>query len=204
MAASTPYIGPVNARSAPAAASRRPRKKRTKKRAGSFPLSGPPPPIGHPIRHPMRHPLRRRGLTAGLRPVRPSDSAGPGCPPCCPAMPPRCRGTLPLGQETGKFPIEIVFAHSRRSCFQRFQRVSPAQCKKRRKKDRSVHFKKPSDFKDLGCLILNTHSKIGGVPASAAARSATRARRSGSSSASNQGLRATQPRVRQLGCGVGR
>ena len=87
-ASRTPYIGPVNARSAPAAASRRPRKKRTKKRAGTFPLSGPPPPIGHPIRHPMRHPvrrpLRRRGLTAGPRPVRPSASAGP----CCPAMPP--------------------------------------------------------------------------------------------------------------------
>ncbi len=78
----------VNARSAPAAASRRPQKKRTKKQAGTFPLSGPPPPIGHPIRHPMRRPvrrpLRRRGLTAGPRPVRPSASAGP----CCPEMPP--------------------------------------------------------------------------------------------------------------------
>ena len=91
-AVSAPYIGSVNARSAPAAASRRPRKKRTKKQAGTVPLSGPPPPIGHPIRHPMRrparrpvrHPLRRQGLTAGPRPVRPSASAGP----CCPAMPP--------------------------------------------------------------------------------------------------------------------
>ena len=54
-----PYIGPVNARSAPAAAGRRPlKKKRTKKQAGSYPLSGPPPPIGHRIRHPMRHPVR--------------------------------------------------------------------------------------------------------------------------------------------------
>ena len=36
----TPYIGPVNAQSAPAAASRRPHKKRTKKQAGTFPFSG--------------------------------------------------------------------------------------------------------------------------------------------------------------------
>ena len=39
-----------------------------------------------------------------------------------------------------------------------------------------------------------------GLPTS----SATRLRKAGSSSASNQGLRETQPRVRQLGCGVGR
>ncbi len=106
MTASTPYIGPVNARSAPAAASRRPQKKRTKKQAGTFPLSGPPPPIGYPIPHPMRRPLRRRGLTAGLRPVRPSDPAGP----CCPAVPPLVSSTLPLGGEAGKIPIGIVFA----------------------------------------------------------------------------------------------
>ena len=63
-----PHIHPVNARSAPAAAGRRPLKeKQTKKPAGAFPLSGPlsgplfgplpgpPPPIGHPICHPVRH-----------------------------------------------------------------------------------------------------------------------------------------------------
>ncbi len=113
-ARSTPYIGPVNARSAPAAASRRPQKKRTKKQAGSFPLSGPPPPIGHPIPHPMRRPvrgcvrrpLRRRGLTAGPCPVRPSASAAP----CRPAVPPPVLSALPLGREAGKFPIRIVFA----------------------------------------------------------------------------------------------
>ena len=107
---SAPYIGPVNARSAPDAAGRRPRKKRTKKQAGTFPLSGPPRPIGYPIRHPMRrplrHPLRRRGLTAGPRPVRPSASAGP----CCPAMPPPVSSALPLGREAGKFPIRIIFS----------------------------------------------------------------------------------------------
>ncbi len=42
------------------------------------------PPNGHPMRRPVRRPGRRRGLTAGLRPVRPSASAGP----CCPEMPP--------------------------------------------------------------------------------------------------------------------
>ena len=120
-AVSAPYIGPVNARSAPAAASRRPRKKRTKKQAGIFPPSGPPPPIGHPICHPMRHPpmrhpLRRRGLTAGPRPVRPSASAGP----CCPAMPPPVSSALPLGREAGKFPIGIFFAQSRIAVSQRF------------------------------------------------------------------------------------
>ena len=103
-----------------AGARRRPQKKRTKKQAGTFPLSGPPPPIGHPIRHPMHHPpmhhppmrhplrrpLRRGGLTAGPRPVRPSASAGP----CCPAVPPPVSSALPLGREAGKFPIRIFFA----------------------------------------------------------------------------------------------
>ncbi len=124
MTASTPYIGPVNARSAPAAAGRRPRKKRTKKQAGSFPLSGPPPPIGYPIPHPMRHPvrrpLRRRGLTAGPCPVRPSASAGP----CCPAMPPPVSSALPLGREVGKFPIEIIFATLPNRSFPAFLRGS--------------------------------------------------------------------------------
>ena len=134
MTASTPYIGPVNARSAPAAACRRPRKKRTKKQAGTFPLSGPPPPIGHPIPDPMRHPVRRRGLTAGPRPVRPSASAGPRCPSCRPAVPPPVSSALPLGRKAGKIPIGTFFAHSRIAVSQRFRGVranrEPARCKK--------------------------------------------------------------------------
>ncbi len=129
-AVSAPYIGPVNARSAPAAARRRPRKKRTKKQAGSFPLSGPPPPIDYPIPHPMRHPvrgcvrrpLRRRGLTAGPRPVRPSASAGP----CCPAMPPPVSSALPLGREAGKFPNSKKFATHPNRGFPAFLRGSGA------------------------------------------------------------------------------
>ena len=58
-----PYIGPVNARSAPAAAGRRPsrKKKQTKKPAGTvrdrsvLPALRPAAAVGHPIRYSMRH-----------------------------------------------------------------------------------------------------------------------------------------------------
>ena len=148
MTASTPYIGPVNARSAPAAASRRPQKKRTKKQAGSFPLSGPPPPIGNPI----LHPLRRGGLTAGPRPVRPSASAGP----CCPAMPPPVSSALPLGREAGKFPNGIEFAAPPNRGFPAFLRGSgDSRAFKTHKKrlwvDRSVCFSLPGPS---GTLVL--------------------------------------------------
>ena len=51
----------------------------------------------------------------------------------------RCRPALPPGQKVGKFPIESVFAHSRKACFQRFQRVRAAGRKKKQKKDQSVY-----------------------------------------------------------------
>ena len=66
MGDSAPYIGPVNARSAPAAAGRRPSRKEANEETGggpcgtvpsfpfSGPLSGPPPPVGHPVRRPLR------------------------------------------------------------------------------------------------------------------------------------------------------
>ena len=135
----TPYIGPVNARSAPAAARRRPQKKRTKKQAGTFPLSGPPPPIGYPIPHPMRHPLRRRGLTAGLpsgstlrfRRAVPPGGATPGV-----ERRSRSAGSLE------NFLSGLFLRHSRIAVSQRFCGVGanrePAKCKKTLWVDRSV------------------------------------------------------------------
>ncbi len=124
-----PYIGPVNARSAPAAAGRRLPKKskrRTRRRTVRDRTARPafqPAAASRTSHAPL-------GLTAGPRPIRPSGSTlrfrRAIVPRSCLAVPPRCRPALPHGREAGNFPTANAFAHFRVASFQLFQRVKIA------------------------------------------------------------------------------